>query len=172
MGERRSRSQPHASSSIEQTTAEPIILTALAKRLGLVFGIAPAELSSLDLDGFAAGKVPVLVEVFAHVGRCKPGQQRKLSRDMTKLLLAERLMGRPCRKVVAVVDPVVQDQILRAWDGEFARRFGIEFVVVFVPENMMAALRAAQARQGFLDTLTRNGVTSQPLARKRRTRVR
>ena len=111
------------------------------------FCAAPSVLSGLKLDGFADGDKPVCVEVFAHVGPCKPGQQRKLSRDMTKLLLAERRLGKPCRKVIVVGDAAAVGHLSKGWDGEFAREFGIELLVVDVGEDVRRALLTAQERQ-------------------------
>lgn len=111
------------------------------------FGDALPCLSGLKLDGFADGHTPVCVEVFAHVGPCKAGQQRKLSRDMTKLLLAERRLGKPCRKVIVVGDAAAVGHLTNGWDGEFAREFGIELLVVDVGEVHCRAVRAAQERQ-------------------------
>jgi hypothetical protein len=101
------------------------------------------------LDAFAErdGSTPILVEVFAHVGPCKTGQHRKLSRDMTKLLLAERRLARPCRKIIAVIDEQAIAHTTRGWDGEFARDFGIELRTVTVPESLRAEIAGAQVRQ-------------------------
>ena len=137
--------EPHPSSSAVQRKAEPVVLAALAAQLGVAFGDPSATLGGLELDAFAEGDPPVLVEAFAHVGRCKAGQRRKILQDMAKLLLAERRLGRPCRKVVAVVDAVAHIQ--RGWDGEFARAFGIETTVVAAPPDLRLALADAQRRQ-------------------------
>ena len=85
--------------------------------------------------------------MFAHVGRCKPGQTRKLSRDMTKLLLAERLLGVKCRKVVAVIDADAIAHFENGWDGMFARTFDIESIVVKGLDELHGELRTVQARQ-------------------------
>jgi len=137
----------HPSSSEEQRKAEVSIRLALARHLGEVFSEPPPALKGLELDAFAPGPPPVLVEIFAHVGRSKSGQQRKLSRDMTKLLLAERKLGQACRKVVAVIDPAAIAHCANGWDGEFARAFDIELCVVTVDEELHATVTAAQKRQ-------------------------
>lgn len=136
----------HPSSSAEQRRVEEDILTVLGELLGVSWSSPPIELRPLRLDGFALSEPCVLVEAFAHVGQCKPGQRRKLSRDMTKLLLAEKLLGRPCRKVIAVVDTTVVPK--GSWDASFAKEFGINFMVVALPDEVMASLRRIQIRQG------------------------
>lgn len=95
----------HPSHSDEQKEVELHVYEALAMQLGVTFSEQPQALKKLRLDAFATGPQPVLVEVLARHGRSKAGRKRKLSRDMTKLLLAERLLNKPSRKIIALVDP-------------------------------------------------------------------
>lgn len=142
------RGQPHASDSREQRAAEKDIRGALAQELGVTFLEAhPERLGSLKLDGYAPGPPPVLVEVFAHVGPSKGGQRHKIAHDMTKLLLAERLLGVPCRKVIAVLDEAAIAHTRRGWDGVFAKEFGIELHPVKGLDDRHEMLRAVQLRQ-------------------------
>lgn len=138
----------HPSTSTAQLAAEESIRTALAGRLGVAFQPPPPALKGLRLDAYAPGPPHVLAEIFARVGKSKPGQVKKLSRDMAKLVLAERrLEGEPCRKVIAVMDKAAVAHFERGWDGEFARTFGIEIVVVNVDQAVRDAVVAAQRRQ-------------------------
>ena len=139
--------QGHPSTSAEQQRAESVIRSALADDLGVAFEVPPAALTGLKLDAYAAGPPPVLVEIFARVGRSKSGQMRKLSRDMAKLLLAERRMDRTCRKILAVIDPDAVAHFENGWDGEFARTVGIERIVVPVGDDVRRGVLAAQKRQ-------------------------
>ena len=137
----------HPSASSEQHAAEADIRSALAKQLGIVFVAPPVALVGLKLDAYAPGPPHVLVEIFARVGRSKPGQVRKLSRDMTKLLLAERRLAEPCRKIVAVIDSDAIAHFSNGWDGDFAREFQIELQVVQVDDHLRAKIACAQQRQ-------------------------
>jgi hypothetical protein len=138
----------HPSSSIAQQNAEAWLLREAASRLGVQFtDTHPPALRALKLDGYAEAAEPVCVEVFAHVGPCKDGQKRKLSRDMTKLLLAERWLGKDCRKVIVVVDAEAIRHFSNGWDGEFAKAFGIETLVVNIEADLHRQLLDAQARQ-------------------------
>jgi hypothetical protein len=139
---------PHASDSREQRAAEKEILEALARELGVTFLTEhPPRLGSLKLDGYAAGPPPVLVEVFAHVGPSKGGQRHKIAHDMTKLLLADRLLGVNCRKVIAVLDDATIAHTRKGWDGVFAKEFGIELLVVKGLADRHETLRKVQERQ-------------------------
>jgi hypothetical protein len=138
----------HASDSSEQRALELEVLHALQSILFVHFvKNLPPELGKLKLDGFAPGAPPVLVEVFAHVGRAKGGQRHKIAHDMTKLLLAEKRLGVPCRKVIAVIDGAAIAHMDKGWDGSFADAFGIERKVVPGFEDRHDAMRAVQLRQ-------------------------
>ncbi|MFO0646510.1 MAG: hypothetical protein U0326_09755 [Polyangiales bacterium] len=124
------------------------MLAALSLELGVTLpSPVPPQLAILKLDGYASGPPPVLVEVFAHVGPSKGGQRHKIAHDMTKLLLAEKLLDVPCRKVIAVIDEAAVSHLRRGWNQEFAERFGIEVCVVPGFENRHEAMLAVQARQ-------------------------
>ena len=139
----------HPSDSAEQRAIELEILLALEKVLFVRFtNNPPPALGGLKLDGFAAGSPPTLVEVCAHVGRSKRGQRHKIAHDMTKLLLAERRLAVPCRKVIAVIDEAALAHLTRGWGGDFAREFGIELKVLAGFDDRHEALLAVQARQG------------------------
>lgn len=139
----------HASDSAEQRALEYEILVALAKELSVMFmHDVPPELAGMKLDGYACGERPTLVEVFAHVGRSKGGQRHKIAHDMTKLLLAERLLDVPCRKIIAVIDEAAVMHLRRpGWNREFVDRFEIDVLVVKGFEGAHAAMRAVQQRQ-------------------------
>ena len=68
-------------------------------------------------------------------------------RDMCKLLLVEKLIGRACRKIVVVCDPEALRFLSTSWQGQFAEEFGIERIAVEVPSSTREALRQAQKRQ-------------------------
>jgi hypothetical protein len=138
----------HASDSAEQRAVELEVLTALAKEFGVVFSSdLPSRLAGLKLDGYASAAPPVLVEVFAHVGLSKSGQRHKIAHDMTKLLLAEKLLGVPCRKMIAVIDEAAVAHLRRGWNHEFAAHFGLDVRVVPGFRDRHEALRRVQERQ-------------------------
>ena len=99
------------------------------------------------MDGFCEGNTPICVEIFAHQGATKPGQRRKLMADMCKLLLVEKLIGKTCRKIVAVSDRNALGFLDNSWQGRFAEEFDIERVGVTVSDSTREAVRQAQKRQ-------------------------
>ena len=99
------------------------------------------------MDGYAEGATPICVEAWAHQGPAKGGQLGKVMRDFCKLLLVERLLGRPCRKVFVVCDPDAIAFLQNSWYGQFADEFGIERIVVEIPGDIRQRIRDAQVRQ-------------------------
>lgn len=67
---------------------------------------------------------------------------------MCKLLLVERMLGKQCRKILAVCDPVAVGFLKNSWMGRFADEFGIETIAVCVGDDVLLTLREAQAQQG------------------------
>jgi hypothetical protein len=139
--------KPQASDSSEQRSAEAEILAALERLWKVRLDGRPKIDQRVELDGFADGRVPICVEVWAHQGAAKGGQPAKVMRDFCKLLLVEKLLATKCRKVVAVCDETALALLDTSWQGRFADEFGIERVVVDVPEATRERIRKAQKRQ-------------------------
>ena len=123
------------------------MLRALAAQWNVQFEGRPQIGRRVDLDGYVDGPIPICVEAWAHQGRAKGGQPHKVMRDFCKLLLVERLLGRPCRKVFAVCDEAAIAFLRNSWQGQFAEEFGIECVVVEIAECTRQQVRDAQVRQ-------------------------
>ena len=135
----------HPGDSHVQREAEAQIRHALEGKLGI--GLSDDCGTGLRLDGFADTDPPVCVEIWAHQGPAKSAQQAKLMKDMCRMLLCERLLERPCRKILAVSDAAAVAFLKGSWQGKFAEAFGVEVQVVDVPEALRARIREAQKRQ-------------------------
>jgi hypothetical protein len=137
----------HPGDSSEQRSAETEILAALAEHLGVHFDGHPEIDLRVRPDGFADGPIPTCVEIWAHQGKAKSAQTAKVMKDMCKLLLVEKLIGKQCRKIVAVCDANCLSFLQNSWQGRFADEFGIERIVVAVDETTRDKVRKAQERQ-------------------------
>lgn len=138
----------HPGCSIEQQEAQAEILECLECRLGYPLKDILRTTPRVELDGYHDGEPPTCVEVFSHVGKCKDGQRKKIMRDMCRLLLAERLIGRPCKKIIAVCSEATVS-FLRgsSWQARFAIEFGIDVQCVQISEQTTDRLLRAQRRQ-------------------------
>ena len=139
----------HASDSLEQRTAEPLILAGLSKLVGVE--LAPRSLrldggARVDVDGAAADE-SVLVEIFAHQGRLKGAQFHKVARDALKLITLRR--SRPSvRLIIAFGDPDAAGCVTGAsWLAEALSAWEVEVLVVDLDDAVRAGLREAQVRQ-------------------------
>jgi len=137
----------HPSHSREQKVAEAEILADVARHYKVQFAGKPEIDSRLVLDGFANTRKPLCVEVWAHVGPVKGAQPHKVMRDCCKLLLVEKLLKKPCRKVIAFCDLQAYEFLKTSWQGRFAKEFGIEAYEAKISSKTRERLLKAQKRQ-------------------------
>jgi methylmalonyl-CoA mutase cobalamin-binding subunit len=85
----------------------------------------------------------------AHQGPPKSAQKAKVMADAFKLVWVERrLFPGGARKIVALADPSAAGHFTdRTWMAAALRDLGIEVLVVELPTDIRAGIRAAQARQ-------------------------
>lgn len=139
----------HPRDSSEQRAAESEILRSLEKQLKVHLDAHPQINQRINLDGFADTSRPVCVEIWAHQGPAKGSQPSKVMGDFCKLLLVEKLLGKPCRKIFAVCDPEALAFLKNSWRGRFADEWGIESIVVPVSKETRRRLRQTQKNQGW-----------------------
>ena len=132
-------------SSVQQQ-AERVIREQLARELRCTLEKSPDTLGKVKLDGYCA-KPPICVEIWAHQGKAKPAQKAKIMKDICKLLLAERKLGKRCRKIFAVADDAAVSHLENSWQGEFAKAFDIEIRVVKIDNTTREKIIEAQRAQ-------------------------
>jgi hypothetical protein len=136
--------------SAEQRNAEPVLLKALADRLGLqlqpkAYSVPGAR--RVEVDGVSEHPL-VLCEAFAHYGVLKSAQRHKIISDAFKLVYVERLLQRPARKIVVLACHEAAKRLLgETWAAVAFKTFGVEVHVVELPSELEACIRAAQKRQ-------------------------
>lgn len=130
-----------------QRQAEIVIRKKFEGKTGCKLEDTSPKLGNLKLDGFRDKKTPICVEIWAHQGRAKSAQQAKVMKDMCKLLLAEKKLGKTCRKVFVVADLLAVSHLKNSWQGEFAKTFGIELQVVKIDKALRQQILQAQKEQ-------------------------
>ena len=130
-----------------QRQAEAVIRKELETKLGCSIGKSPDKLGGLKLDGFVKAECPICIEIWAHQGSAKSAQKAKVIKDMCKLLLAERLIGKRCRKIFVVADQAAVSHLTNSWQGEFAKKFDIELQVVDIDDDTRQQILQAQKEQ-------------------------
>ncbi len=139
----------HQSDSLEQRTAEPLILAGVSKIVGVE--LAPRSLrldagARVDVDGVAPDE-SVFVEVFAHQGRLKGAQFHKVARDALKLITLGRSRA-GSKLIIAFGDPDAAACVTGAsWLSEALSSWKIEVLIIDLDDPVRAGLRDAQVRQ-------------------------
>lgn len=146
----------HASDASVQIAAEATILAALSKAIGIPFtqGVTlPVGAAHVRPDGVGTDE-SVFVEVFAHIGKLKGGQQHKVSTDALRLLAIRGL--RPnARLILAFADDAAAASV-SGWRAETLKANGIEIHVVSLSAEERAKIEAAQAKQKMINPPTKS----------------
>ncbi len=143
----------YKSTSIEQERAEEKICVLVEKKLNTIFEKNPKLYLSNNKytyiqPDFYSGEKRIIGEIFAHIGKPKKAQDNKISNDILKMLLLEKISGVPYRKIIVVCDKEEEKKLcgLSAL-GESIRQFGIEVLYVEIDEALRGEILSAQERQ-------------------------
>lgn len=140
----------HPSDSYAQRDAEVVIVAALSAKLNVPLqktSIPTGNGGRVELDG-ATEDLSVLVEAYAHQGRLRGGQPKKLATDALKLTWIGRQVGAK-RLILAVADEQVETYLRRpkAWLTQALVDLDVEVVRVDLDNATALALRNAQTVQ-------------------------
>ena len=139
-----------AGNSDVQRHAEAVALKILSEQYG--FNLVPERLTlsndvRVEIDGVSHDP-PVLVEVWAHQGSPKSAQRNKVLADSLKLQFVNSALDIDYRMVFCFTDAAAAAPFLgRSWGSAAMRRAQVEIEIVELPDDLRAAIRAAQARQ-------------------------
>jgi hypothetical protein len=135
------------SDSLIQRGIEAKVITAL----GLEPSTVAVDGVKFQFDGVSPSG-DRLVEVYAGTGHLKSAQRMKLSQDVLKLVVFEKLMqatspGRVFMKQLVVVDQAIYDELSfakhRSWKNRAIEAFGVEVVLFELgPEDRQLLLNA------------------------------
>lgn len=90
----------------------------------------------------------IVGEIFAHIGSLKVGQQHKISQDILKMLLLEKIKGVKYRKMIVIVDDTIEEYLKgKSFIAESIRQFGIEIKRIDLSNETYEAIVNAQKRQ-------------------------
>lgn len=90
----------------------------------------------------------IVGEIFVHIGFLKVGQQHKISQDILKMLLLERIKGAKYRKMLVIVDDKIEEYLKgKSFIAESIRQFGIEIKKIELPDEIYETVLNAQKRQ-------------------------
>ena len=141
------------SSSIEQMRAEEKIFALVEKALNISLEKNPKlclvnnECTYIQPDFYSAEHC-VIGEIFAHIGKPKKAQDNKISNDILKMLLLEKITQKQYRKIIVVCDELEEKKLRGASAlSESIRQFGIEILYMQIDDQLRQEILNAQARQ-------------------------
>lgn len=145
----------HLSDSSVQRLAEAVIVAGLADALGLELLASPGRVSLagdvwVEVDARSPDS-SVFVEAYARQGSLKGAQLKKIGQDILKLALLQReATFAGTRVIIAFASDEARDSV-RGWLRRAADAFGVELLVVAIPEDLRSKILAAQSRQMMMN---------------------
>ena len=147
----------HPSDSATQRAAENELIRAVSRKINIELTpktIRVAESASVQIDGFNANEL-VACEAFSRIGKMNAGQKRKLGNDILKLLLLERHLQIPIRKLIVLAgDDALASLTGKSWQAAAVREFGVEVFQIELSDATRIDLGAAQVRQVMVNSPT------------------
>lgn len=147
----------HPSTSIEQQLSQQHIIKAVSKNIGLDIEqlkntkIKFNDGSYLIIGGFH--KDPnVLCEASAHIGKMGGSQPHKVMNDAMKMLFVEKSLNTNFRKILAFTDfDAARSFKENSWRSKCLKDYGIEVMVIKIPEEIRQIVTDAQCRQKMVN---------------------
>lgn len=145
------------SSSKEQMEAEEVIFELVKSLFGCELKnnhriyLADNAFTYIQPD-FYSEDAAIVGEIFAHVGKPKKAQDNKISNDILKMLLLEKIQNKLYRKIIVVCDEMEEKKLkgLSAL-AESIRQFGIEIIKIDIPVDVKEKIIEAQNRQKMIN---------------------
>lgn len=141
------------SNSIEQEKAEQIIFEDVKKSLGVELkGNAEISVGSTHIQpDFYSEDDRIIGEIFAHIGKPKAGQDRKVAKDILKMLLFEKIEVNYKKMIVVCDEEELKKLKGESMLAECIRQFDIEVKMINIESDLRDALIAAQERQRMVN---------------------
>lgn len=147
----------HKSDSTEQTQAEEHIVSLVEQKLGFTLKknhklyLADNSYTYIQPDFFSE-EHHIIGEIFSHIGKPKKAQNNKISNDILKMLVYEKVTDKQYRKIIVVCD---MDELTNLCGlsvlAETIRQFQIELMYIEIDEDLRNKLLAAQKRQKMVN---------------------
>ncbi len=101
---------------------------------------------------FYAKSEGIIGEIFSHIGNTKRGQDNKISNDILKMLLLEKVEGRTYKKIIVVCNDAIEAKLTgTSYSAEFIRQFGIILKKIELDNDLRCELMRAQDRQKMVN---------------------
>lgn len=142
--------ETHPSDSTEQQLAHNEILKLINDnyKFNLVSQKVLLDNTLFQVDGYSDNP-PILCEIYSRIGKMKVAQHNKISKDILKMLLIEKLSGKKFKKIIGFADEEAAQPFLdgESWYAKLKEQFDIEVLVIQIPEELKNSILQAQKRQ-------------------------
>ena len=149
----------HKSSSHIQIQAEEMMFSKIEHLFEIKFEknkkiyLADNTYTYMQPD-FYSEEFSIVGEIFAHIGKPKKAQDNKISNDILKMLLLDKISGKQYRKIIAVCDKKEMKKLMgQSVLAESIRQFGVEVILVELDEDMRNKILKAQEIQRMTNIL-------------------
>lgn len=149
----------HKSSSHIQIQAEEMMFSKIEHLFEIKFEknkkiyLADNTYTYMQPD-FYSEEFSIVGEIFAHIGKPKKAQDNKISNDILKMLLLDKISGKKYRKIIAVCDKKEMKKLMgQSVLAESIRQFGVEVILVELDEDMRNKILKAQEIQRMTNIL-------------------
>lgn len=143
----------HKSSAHVQMLAEDIIFQEIEHLLNIPLEknkkiyLANNAFTYIQPD-FYSWEHRIVGEIFAHIGKPKKAQDNKISNDILKMLLMEKISGQQFRKIIVVCDELEYKKLQgMSVLAESIRQFDIEIICADLDETLRNKILEAQELQ-------------------------
>ena len=97
---------------------------------------------------FYSTEPAIIGEIFSHIGKPKKSQDNKISNDILKMLLLEKVTGKTYKKIIVVCDVAEKKKLEgKSFLAESIRRFDIDILYVEIDEEVRNQILNAQELQ-------------------------
>jgi len=142
----------HPSNSKPQQNIEVLVLD----KIGLTSKKIKIDNKEFNFDGFSDedGKMEI-VEIYAGIDKLKSAQQQKVSQDLLKMYLYEKLSEKKFNKRFIVIDQKIYEKLdsERPWKNLAFETLGITLEYVDIGEDNLEKLRQAKKGQNLLNQI-------------------
>ena len=142
------------SDSSAQQSAENDLIGSLSNSLAVSLAQRTLELGNgktVQVDGYSEDK-KVIAEAYAHIGRLKPGQKKKLGHDVLKLITIEKALGDDWEKYIVVADGPAEKYLTdSSWLSVAVEKFGINIVRADIGPEIKTGIEQAQREQTMVN---------------------
>lgn len=143
----------HLSDSTVQQNAEKVIVRKLEKQIGLAentlleTNVLLTDRTYVVFDGFNKDE-GVIAEAYARIGKLGPSQKNKIVTDVMKMILTEKVLNKDFKKIIAVCDDSVYEQMSGlSWKSLAISEFDIKVMKVDIDDSLKNKIVNAQKRQ-------------------------